>query len=166
MSKWQLLFGITTLVLIFFLYFEEDIRFGWGYSVNWLGGSEYNITKGEEIVVGGAIFDYQLVEGHLVGLRAPSINIQCGYKRMRVASDKAKYFILNLDEKSVQYFSSKNDFEKVIYSLSKTEVVGLRYSYIENIFNNEGLRLDLKDSFKKCLERYELSGQQVIWLNK
>ncbi len=160
--------GLFVLLIILGVYFEEQIKLGWGYHVNWLGGTEYNITRHEKIIVEGAIFDYQLISGHLIGLRLPAKEIQCGYKVMRVASDQKMHFILNLDSEILRNFSSKKEFEKAVELFSSIDEfdINLRYKYVESILNNRKIRLDGKDNFRACLKNNGLFGRRVIWLMK
>ncbi len=149
------------LILMMGLYFEEEIRLGWGYDIQMSGDEKY-ITRYDDIIVGLTIVDLRILPEHIIGLRLPSKDIQCGHKLMRAASDEKIYFILELGATKVTNFYTQKEFEKALMLLPEYERVSLRYEVFENIFKFSQ-RLDDKEVYKECLERNGLSGRRVVW---
>ncbi len=155
--------GGVILLVILGSYFEEQIELGWGYSVNWLGGMQYNITRHENLIVERSIFDYQRVDGYLIGIRLPTKEIKCGYKHMKVALDPSTYFVLDLDGTQVTEYFTKTEFERVVKLLPDYEGIRLKYEIIENIFKF-GNRIDGNSEYIGCLKINDLLGRRVVRL--
>ncbi len=155
--------GGILLFAIVGIYFEDQMEFGWGYSVNWLGGIEYNVTRHEKVIVGGAIFDYQQVSGFLIGIKLPAKEIQCGRKFMRVVSDIKTYFVLDLDATQVTEYLIWTDFERVVKSLSDNVEIRLKYKIIDDIIKY-GNRIDDDKEYFGCIKNNGLLGRKVIRL--
>ena len=153
---------LITALIIFPLYFEEELRLGWGYDIQKSGDDTY-ITRYGDIVVGLTIIDTQILSEYLIGIRLPSKDIQCGHKLMRVASDDKTYFILDLDATQVTNFYSKKEFVESVSLLPGYENLKLRFELFERIFEFS-TRLDGKEHYKDCLEHNGLLGRRVVWL--
>lgn len=147
------------IILVVALFYEEQLRLGWGYDVELEG----RITRHGEVVVDRNILDTRLSHGYLVGIRLPTRDMECRGGLVRAVVDQPTYFILKLDETKVTSFLSRKEFENRINSLKIKFEDPLKYEFFGNIFKN-AKRLDGEDKYRNCLRENGLTGFRVVSL--
>ncbi|MCT6699310.1 hypothetical protein [Rheinheimera sp. 4Y26] len=156
-----MLIAIAGILFFLFVFFEDEIRLGWGYDIKYRGTGEWFVSRYDKVVVEPALFDYQILSGYLVAIGLPTQDIVCNHKPMRVYIDSPVYYVLKLDETILKSFLNKSDFDKTLGDLLLSKDVNLNYSLLDDLFRY-GHRLDSSSDYSECLDGYNLSGKQVV----
>ncbi len=95
-----------------------------------LAPGNWDIRKGEHVIVNPAIADYDIVGNYIVGLRLPIRRFECneGGEFRAILVNRAHYFILQTDINVVYEFTSKAMFYKSLVEIGIYRDVSLDYT--------------------------------------
>jgi len=92
------------------------------------------IERFGELVIEGNVISLQLQREYILGLRIPTLPIECGSSNFFQMSEDRNYFILNTLDGRVEKFTSKETFHSELKHRLLFHELNLDYSKFDHIF--------------------------------
>ncbi len=115
----------------------------------------------EKLVVRPSVLDYQVSNGHMLGILLPSKSVMCGYSDRVVLENRKTYFVLDMATDEAVYFDTKQEFENKAASLGlERNHLRLDYLRFENVWKRYSRYYDMFSIYDSC-EQWERSVRPV-----
>jgi len=104
---------------------------GNGFAYMYGGHSDFDyISSNDRMLISNHVVDFKKVDDFVVGVQLPRCPNTDPQKI--ILSDQPKYFILNIETRSIKYYETKSDFNHDILELKISKKVNLNHIYVNN----------------------------------
>ena len=118
-------------LFLFYVEFLRCSRVGEWICLHVRGHSDFDyISSNDRMLISNHVVDFKKVDDFVVGVqlsRCPNTDPQ-----KIILSDQPKYFILNIETRSIKYYETKSDFNHDILELKISKKVNLNHIYVNN----------------------------------